>query len=187
MEEIITVNDLMVPLEEYAVVNENATLFDAVLELEAAQERIDRLKRPYLHRAILVQDDNGKIVGKISQLDILRALEPNYKKIGDTRAISKAGLSQEFLKEMMDQLAFCETSLIDMCGKAARIKVKDFMYTPYAREYVEADAPLCDAIHSLVIGQHQSLLVVEGEDIIGILRLTDVFMQVFEMMRTCQL
>jgi len=187
MEEIITVRELMVPLEEYAVVDENATLFEAVQALEAAQEMIDREQRPYLHRAVLVQDENKKIVGKISQLDILRSLEPNYKKIGDTRAISKAGLSQEFLKAMMENLAFCETSLLNMCGRAARIQVKDFMYKPVEGDYVEAEAALCDAIHMLVMGHHQKLLVVHNNAIIGVLRLADVFMQVFSMMRECEL
>ena len=63
---ITTVRDLMVPLEEYATVPEEATLFEAVMALEQAQERLDRNRYKYLHRAVLVYDKNKKIVGKIS-------------------------------------------------------------------------------------------------------------------------
>ena len=70
----IYVKHLMVPLDEYATVSEEATLFEAVVALEKAQEKLDRTRFKYLHRAILVYDKNNNIVGKISQLDVLRAL-----------------------------------------------------------------------------------------------------------------
>ena len=35
-----------------------------------------------------------------------------------------------------------------------------------------------EAIHQLVMGRHQSLLVTKGKDIVGILRLTDVFREI---------
>ena len=54
------VKDLMVPLEEYATVSHRAALYEAVLALERAQEEISMTCIPYLHRAILVYDDNSK-------------------------------------------------------------------------------------------------------------------------------
>jgi len=59
--EIIAVEDLMVPIEEYVTVNEDATLYEAVKTLEKAQEELDRKRYHYLHRAILVLDKNGKV------------------------------------------------------------------------------------------------------------------------------
>lgn len=185
--EIITVEELMVPVDEYATVSKDATLFEAIMALEKAQELQDRKKYHYLHRGILVRDKNKKIVGRISQLDVLRALEPKYKQIGDTRAISRAGFSPQFLRSMIQNYALCETSLIDMSGRGARIKVKDFMYTPEEGEYVESDARLCEAIHMLVIGHHQRLLVVSEGEIVGVLRLVDVFMKIFELMKQCEI
>ena len=186
MDEIITVEELMVPVEEYATVSEDASLLEAVVALEEAQESFLKTGRLYLHRAILVYDKHRKVVGKISQLDVLRALEPRYKEIGDTRAMSRAGLSATFLKSMMENMAFCDTSLTDMCGKAARIRVKDFMSKPEEGERVMADASLCEAIHMLVMGHHQKLLVSDNSKIVGVLRLSDVFMKVFEMMKQCE-
>ena len=76
------IKDLMVPLDEYATVSKEATLYDAVLALEKAQEELDRTRYHYLHRAVLVLDEGGKVVGKVSQLDILSALEPKYQQMG---------------------------------------------------------------------------------------------------------
>ena len=69
--EIITVEDLMVPIEEYVTIHDEATLYEAVKALEKVQEEQDRKRYHYLHRAILVLNKNGKVVGKISQLDVL--------------------------------------------------------------------------------------------------------------------
>jgi len=185
--EIITVEDLMVPIEEYATVNEDATLYEAVKALEKAQEELDRKRYHYLHRAILVLDKNRKVLGKISQLDVLRALEPKYKGMGDMRHLSRTGFSLDFIKSMMEKYALCEVPFTQMCREAANLKVKDYMYRPEEGEYVEGDASLCEAIHILVMGQHQKLLVTRDGEIVGILRLTDVFKEVFQTMESQKL
>jgi CBS domain-containing protein len=59
------------------------------------------------------------------------------------------------------------------------------MYTPTKGEYIPESASLDIAIHQLVIGRHQSLLVIHKEKIVGILRLTDVFAAVFHKMKQC--
>ena len=181
------VKDLMVPLEEYATVAEDATLYDAVMALEKAQEDLDRSFYKYLHRAILVLDKDKNVEGKISQLDVLRALEPKYREIGDLSKLSKTGFSPQFMKSMLDQYALWNRPLNQICGKGANIKVKVFMNTPTEGEYIQEDAPLGEAIHQLVLGHHQSLLVTRNKKIVGILRLTDVFMKIFEEMRACQI
>ena len=183
----ISIKDLLVPLEEYVTVSEEATLFEAVEALEKAQETFDRDKYLYLHRAILVYDKNNKIVGKVSQLDALRALEPKYDDLGDVGKMSHTGFSPQFLKTMLQQGALWESPLRDICMKAANYKVKTFMYTPTEGEYIDEDSSLDEAIHLLVMGRHQSLLVTRGKEIIGILRLTDVFSEVFHIMKTCEL
>jgi sodium-dependent dicarboxylate transporter 2/3/5 len=56
----IMVKDLMVPLAEYATVDEEASLFEAVCALEQAQQTFDREK--YRHRAVLVLSKTGEVV-----------------------------------------------------------------------------------------------------------------------------
>jgi CBS domain-containing protein len=181
----IQVGDLMVPLAEYAMVSEEATLYEAAIALEEAQNKLDRDKYLYLHRAVLVYDKNKKIVGKVSQLDALKALEPKYAEMGDADRLSRAGFSPEFLKSMMQKSALWENPLRDVCAKAAGMKVKKFMYTPTKGEYVDAKATLDEAVHLLVMGHHQSLLVTEGDGIVGVLRVSDVFAEVFHIMKSC--
>jgi len=168
----IKVGDLMVPLSEYATVSREATLLEAVRSLEEAQRKFDRTR--YRHRAILVYDENKKIVGKISQLDILRALEPDHGNIRDSRT-SQLGFSHDFLESMQEQYALFERPLEGLARKAAGMRAADFMYTPTKGEYVEIQAPLSMAIHQLVVGHHQSLLVTQAGSIVGVLRLSDVF------------
>jgi CBS domain-containing protein len=181
----ITVRVLMVPLAEYATVSEEATLYDAVLALEKAQEAFDPKKQR--HRAVLVFDKKNKIVGKLGQLDILKALEPRYAEMGDLGTLSRTGFSPQFLRSMIQKFALWDESLRDVCSKAARLKVKDIMYTPTEGEYVEESASLGEAIHQLVMGHHQSLLVTREEEIVGILRLADVFKEICDTMKTCEL
>lgn len=186
----IIVRDMMVPLEEYATIHQDATLFDAVMALEKAQEEYHRPGAKYPHRAILVYDDNRKIVGKLSQLDILRSLEPKYKQAtaGDSKWMGTSGFSQQFLRSMVQQFSLWDKPLADICKKATRMRAKDCMYLPQEGEYVEESDSLDVAIHQLVMGHHQSLLVTSKRgDIVGILRLTDVFRQIVEAMKECNL
>ena len=44
-----------------------------------------------------------------------------------------------------------------------------------------------EAIHMIVIGHHHSLLVTRKDSIAGVLRLTDVFNEIFQRMKTCNL
>lgn len=178
------VRDLMVPLDEYATVSHGATLYEAVLALEKAQEDIERIHTAYLHRAVLVYDDNRKIIGKISQLDVLAALEPKYGEMGHSRSMSRVAFSPLFLKNMMEQFSLLSETLERACKRARSIKVSKIMYSPSEGEYVDENASLREAIHQFVMGHHQSLLVTSGDKIVGVLRLTDIFKEVFHIMKT---
>ena len=180
------VKDLMVPLSEYATVPEDALLYEAVLDLEKAQEEFDSSK--YKHRAILVLDKTGKVVGKITQLSILGALEPKYKDMTHRQhGLASYGFSRKFMRDIMEGYKLWDSPLKDICRKASDKKVSSFMLTPTEDEYVEEKATLDEAIHQLVLGHHQSLLVTRGEDIIGVLRMTDVFAAIFHTLKECAL
>ena len=179
-----TVKELMIPLAEYATVPEEASLYEIVLALEKAQGEFDQTR--YRHRAVLVFDHNRHVVGKISQLDILKALEPKYEQIKDSRSISRFGYSPRFLKKMLEQFSLWDKPLHDICKKAGRMKARDFMYTPTEGEYIREDATLDEAIHQLVVGHHQSLLVTGEKEIVGILRVSDVFREICDTIKVCE-
>ena len=173
------IKDLMVPLDEYATVFEDASLADAIMALERAQRAFDHTK--YRHRAILVLDNKHQPVGKIGQIDALKALEPKYNQIyGQAGRSSFRHFSRMFINSMIEHHRLFDSSLDDLRKKAAAIKVVDFMHTLSADECIDENATLGEAIHVLIMGHQQSLLVTRQGDIVGILRLTDVFSAVFQ-------
>jgi CBS domain-containing protein len=183
----IQVKDLMVPVKDYATIHQDATLYDAVVALEEAQTAFDRSHNTYLHRAVLVFDDQKKIVGKLSQLDLLKGLEPKYNwaASGSGRMMT-SGFSRSFLRSLIQQFSLWDKPLADVCKKAAKLHVKDCMYIPEEGEYVDAEDSLDVAIHQLVMGRHQSLLVLQKSGIVGILRLSDVFKEIAGQIKACE-
>jgi CBS domain-containing protein len=185
------VKDLMVPLAEYATVPETATLLEAVKALKKAQAAFG--KQRDRHRAILVIDANNHIVGKLSQHDVLEALEPNYKEMrkqSEDGAIHRLGLSDTFFQKTLEQYHLWENALEGLCRKAIDLKVKRVMYAPDKGEFVKQSATMDEAIHRLIIGRHHSLLVTADRDpreIVGVLRLSDVFEVVGDSMLECEL
>ncbi|MDM8536703.1 CBS domain-containing protein [Desulfobacterales bacterium HSG17] len=178
------VKDLMVPLSEYAVIPKNATIFEAVLALEKTQQIFNQ--NNYHSRAILVEDSSGKIIGKLSQLDILRALEPKYADIkSEMSGSGKFGFSKQFLLSILETYQMFDKPLDDICRKAGMEKAAKYMQSPTEGECISAEGSLDQAIHLLILGYHQSLLVTHKNEIIGILRLTDVFANISQHMKAC--
>jgi CBS domain-containing protein len=165
------VKDLMVPLEEYAVVNKDATLLDAVLALDKALMKLKPGRQK--HRAVLVVDDQGKVVGKIGHLAFLKALEPKYNVLGDLRALSRVGVSQEFINSMMQNYQLFQDNLSDLCRRAASLKASDVMHP--VSESIDENASLAEGIHRLVMYQSLSMLVTRREKAVGLLRISDLF------------
>lgn len=177
------VKDIMVPLSEYATVSEDASLRDAVEALKKSQADFDQAK--YRHRAILIFDRHNNIVGKVNFLSILRALEPKYDEMLSDKGPLHLGFTRKFQKAVFESLKLWQDPLEHVCSKAAEIKVKSFMVTPKESEMIEPHQQLGEAIHQLVIGHHQSLLVTENARIVGVLRLTDAFEVVAENILAC--
>jgi CBS domain-containing protein len=177
------IKDLVVPLSEYAVIRADATLYEAVMALEKAQVEFDHTK--YRHRAVLVKDAQGRIVGKLGLLDMLLALEPKYEEMKTSRGVTRFGFSRKFLLSMLEHYDLFGQPFTDLCRQASGQKVSRYMHQPTEGEFIELDDSLDKAVHLLVVGQHQSLLVMENNQIVGILRLTDVFAAVHDAMKAC--
>lgn len=186
-----TIYQLMVPFGEYATAHESATLVEAVDALNRAQRAFDQHR--YKHRSILVTDDTDTVVGKLSQHDVIEALEPNYtamKNKVEVRSLHRFGFSDDFVRSTLEQFHLRERALENLCAKAIGVNVGSIMYTPGKGEYVNESATMDEAIHRLILGQHHSLLVTAAhgtQKIVGVLRLTDVFDFVNDALRTCKL
>jgi CBS domain-containing protein len=174
------VRDLMVPLDEYPVVEEDTTLLDVVRALDEGQKRLPPGKQPY--RAVLVVDQDRKIVGKIGQFAFLAALEPKYNLLGDLDKLHTSGLSPEIVSLAMEHYRFFEDSLSDLCQRRSAMKAVDAMQP--LSESVDENASISDAIHKIVIWQHLSLLVTRGDEVVGLIRLSDLYDEIALQMKS---
>ena len=181
--ETITVKELTVPLEAYATVPREATLREAILALEKAQMTLAPSR--HLHRAILVLDESGKVVSKITMKDILIALEPNYGKVAGTGVLERSGYSPDLIKSMLEDNALWAQPLQFFCERATNLKVSDFIQAPSEGEYIDENVTLGEAVHQLVVYPYHSLLVTSGDEVVGILRLSDVFSKICDEIKTC--
>lgn len=180
--ENLCVKDLMVPISEYAAVRVGTSLLDAILELEQAQEAYTTSK--YQHRAILVLDHDDTVIGKISQLRLLKAVETRDDRDSGLDILSYFNFSDEYIasqreKKRLQEPILDQESLRLVTDK----KVEEFMQKPTPGEIVSEDSSMDIAIHKLVTGTHLSLLVTRKEKIVGILRIADVFAAVFHELR----
>jgi len=172
------VKDLMVPVEECVTVNQEMTVREAIQILEKAQEKQRAKGGAYQYRALLVLNEENQVVGKLSHLDIVKNMEPKYRSQKGSEAIAHiyaAGFSPALLKSMMQRYSYWDESFERRCQEVLSVKVKDCMHTPGNDEYLQQSDSLELAVHQLVMGHHQSLSVTEGDCIVGILTLTDVF------------
>lgn len=170
----VTVTSLMIPLSDYATVSQDASLYEAVCALEEASKKLETDK--HAHRAILVLNEVNQVVGKLSQWDVLKGLEHPFKEVTNFDHTRALGFSASYVKSIATDLESWKQPLEQLYPKVAKVKVKDVMYTPTEGELVREDATLDEAIYHLAIGRHQSLLVVNKlSDVVGILRLVDVF------------
>ena len=92
-----------------------------------------------------------------------------------------------FVQKLRKRRKMKAAPLKDLCSKASKLKVEDFMQAPSEGEIIEYEASLEMAVMQLVLGRHLSLLVTRDKKIVGVLRLTDTFAAVFHTMKECEL
>jgi CBS domain-containing protein len=173
------VRDLMLSLDEYATVRSDSTIKEALEVLSIAQLGLDH--RRYLHRAVLVLDERSNVIGKLSHWAILWSLEPKYLNYYDEASLARAGLTEDFIKSIRENFSLFAGGLEQQCHATARIKAKDAM-VPIGESIAES-APLTEAIHLMVTKHVMSIPVTRRGKVVGILRQSDVFEEVAELIR----
>lgn len=163
--------DIMTPLDQYAVVDESATIVEALEELERAQGLVPEGRAP--HRAVLVRGANGEIVGKLGHHGFLAALEPRYLEGRKSQTISRQGYPEEFFHSMLEQMPLWQDNFDTYVRRAMRTKVTEVMHP--ISEDIDIDAPIGEVIHQIITCGALSLLVTERGKAVGMLRLSDLF------------
>jgi len=165
------VKEITLPLSDYAIVEEGATILDALQALQASQEKLPPDRHP--HRAILVRDRRGEIVGKLHHFAFLRALVAERKAMGAAALLDRAGVSDDLRDSSMQMLDLLTSDLVDVCERARNVVVRDVYTTTTVS--IDEDAHLGEAISRFLRHQTLSLLVTRRGKTVGILRLSDLF------------
>ncbi len=176
------VKEIMIPVEEYTRVKKDTTLLAAMQDLtsQAEQENL-----PHPHRDLLVEDENGKIIGKLTMLDVFKHMEPSYLRMDNERHPN--ALSRDFVQKVYRDFNLWSEPLTDLCRKNADATVEEIMHTPHPVEIVDEDDSLDKALHAYVLGVHQPLLVKKDGIITGVLRLGDAFEKVKTAILACEI
>ena len=181
--EKMKVRDLMRPIEEFPRVSNQATFMEAVEALAEADKQF--LAGRAKQRILLVCDEAGKVVGKMSPMDVVQGLEPNYEGLESLKTMPRYPLAPNLVDAMKEELLVWQRPLTELCRKATGVKIKNFIKLPTPDHMVQANDRMDKAFHLFVIGRHDSLFVKEGEDIVGVIRFSDVYRKIIETMREC--
>jgi hypothetical protein len=182
--ENLTVRDLMVPADKFPKISERASFYEALVALETAQEKY--LSGKSEQRILLVENEARKIMGKLSPIDLLRGLEANYNRVDAEKTLTRFGLSHIW-KSIQEDYHLWESPFKDLCRKAEEVKVKDFIKSPSEGQIVGLTDSMAKCFHLFVMNRHDALFVVEGDQIVGLLRFSDVYKKVSGVMNACHL
>lgn len=173
----------MTPIDEYLTVQENQTLFYVFSLL--GNETSDGAPAA-MHRDLIVVDESGEFKGKVTMIDLFRALEPKYKLL---EYLSSDGtLTKKYVKDQLkayDDLWLEPVS--DLCKRGRGVNVSEVMHIPSDNEFVDENDSTEVALHQYVIGCHQPLIVRNERRVTGILRFEDLFNLIKTHMSACSI
>jgi len=147
-----TVKDLMLPLAECPTVSPDDTVQRAVTLLKTGAVSG--------HQCVLVMNEHDQPVGLLSRRVLLRTMEPEFV-ITDRWALP----------------VFWNGFFTNKCKEEAKKKVREIM-RPINLLTVEASDPIIKAVH-IMVSKHVGLLpVLEGDKVVGVLRLHEIFQEI---------
>lgn len=155
-----TAEQIMVPLNDYNTISENATVYDAIKVLKESFHRDGRAW--YGHRSVIATDAEGEPTGILTLRGILQA----------------AGL-RDMEKDLDLKTESWGWYYIKRLREESRLSVRDVMQ-PLRLAQVRAQDGLTDVARVMLKSKVNSVSVSKNGKTIGIVRPMDVFMAVDE-------
>ena len=174
----IFVKELMIPISNYVTVKKTDTLVDVLQALESARQA-----DAHAHRDAIVVDDGGTFIGKVTMIDIFRALEPGYKKIMKGRATGT--LTNDFVMKAVKEFNLWMEPEQDICQRGIKKTVAEVMHVPKKIETIQENDTIEKALNLYVLDIHQPLIVKDGNTVTGVLRFGDIFEAVRKALLAC--
>ena len=166
----------MIQIGKFPRISDTATLSGAVMALDRAQEEFSSGKRE--QRILLVTDGANKVVGKLSPIDVIRGLEPNYDKLVDEQASAFVGNHDYIIQSMKNQTTLWSHPLDDLCTTAKDVCIRDFIQPLNPSQVIDQEETLNNAFHRFVMFKHDSLFVMDEHRLVGMLRFSDVYREI---------
>ena len=167
----ILVADIMVPLSYCLTVQKDYSLLDVFQALDQTRKS----KNESLHKDSIVFDANGAFLGKVTMIDIFKALEPNYSRVKQQHKTASTLSAVAVMKIAEDFNLWLEPTQT-IRHRAGQLKVADVMHIPEKIEYIKEEENLEKAMHIYVMGVHQPLIVKNADnEVTGVLRFGDIF------------
>jgi CBS domain-containing protein len=174
------VRDFLVPLSAYAVTTVDKDLAEAVQALRKVYCEVEDGKCTEAgHRTILVLDNAGKLVGILDFKSILKILMPEIAG-GISARLEALGVSIAFAQADTPDLDEVLISFRARVIKNAETRVSDVMLK--LRGVIDADADLLDALKLIYNNKITVLPVFEGSKLVGVIRDSDLFLAVAEIL-----
>ena len=158
------IRDLIIPFDRYPHLNEDQTLQEAIetlMSFRAGPE--ERL----LYAMLLVVNKQNQLVGKLSLIDIIHGLVPRLREASKVNKFEGKG-------EVYPNLTFLyEESTFAKCGENQNKPIKPLLH---AIDFsLPADTHILKALVMMSHRNDFNVPVTDNGDIIGVLRLEEVF------------
>ncbi len=169
------VKDLMLPLSECPKVSGDRTIYEAMVMLETDRERFRQ--SDYRPRLLLVLDDQARVIGSVRHADMLKGMLGGAQPVVAIEPGDQSNTAQIFPSRK---------GIADLLSPDRHRKVKTITHFPTENEYMEEDASLEEAASRLIAGPYLNLFVRSGDEITGILRMSDLFQRLSEDIKLCE-
>lgn len=171
------VQDIMVPLADYATTGPDKLLKDAVLEMRKIYCEVETGECTEAgHRTSLVLDDGGKLVGIIDFRAILKTLIPELAG-GIGQKLSALGVSIAFAEADAADLDESQAGFVERVHKFSETQVKDMMLKIHGKG-LQAEDRLIDALRNMYRIKVMVMPVYDGDKLVGVLRDSDLFLAI---------
>ncbi|MHC4080218.1 MAG: CBS domain-containing protein [Planctomycetota bacterium] len=165
-----TVQDIMVPVDEYPCIPDTLTIGDAVVEMTVQILRTKHLSLPRV--ALVFDEDFADLRGMLRRRDIMRGLEPGFLisgTLGYARKLFNVDIDPNLSELTHDKI------VAGLRKRSTRL-VKDYMVPIPAT--VNHDDHIMKAVCEMVDQDTSLLPVLKGRHVVGVVRSVDVLSEI---------
>lgn len=177
----VKIKDIMIPISNYAVARSSDTLSEAVPLLRRIYCLIEDGKCTEAgHRSILVVNDKGSLVGILNFSSILAALLPEIAG-GIAAKLESLGISLAYAEAASTDLDETRLSFRARVKKNAETKLDQIMLK--IKGSIDAESTVLDALKLIYRNKINILPVYESGELVGVVRDSDMFLVVAEILK----